>query len=176
MAVVRSWVCGWSQNVIQVMVVLTKWSYKGKEPTVLFILLVLQQNHQEKVRSVLLLVWKQASWKLFIEMATSTYNRQAINYLCSVIHFSHLFICWHSSYLIHRWMDDIDPPLLKQPSKRTTFILTRKYLKDMPRVDGRKLQHFYSLPWMVYDLPWVQIIHAGVETPLNSYMGTWVRL
>ena len=29
---------------------------------------------------------------------------------------------------------------------------------------------------MVYDVPWVPIIHTGVDTPLNSYMGTWVRL
>ena len=39
-----------------------------------------------------------------------------------------------------------------------------------------KLKMFYGLPRIVCDVPWTQIIHIGVDTPLNSSMGTCVRL
>ena len=59
---------------------------------------------------------------------------------------SHCCMCWHPSHLIHRCMGDVGSSLLKQPSKRITFILDRQHLKDLPWVDGRKLQHFHPLP------------------------------
>ena len=92
------------------------------------------------------------------------------------MNFSRCCMCWHPSHLIHRCMCDVGSSLLKQASKRITFILDRHHLKDLPWVDGRKLQHFHQLPWTVYDVSWVSTIHTGVDTTLNSYMSTWVRL
>ena len=43
-------------------------------------------------------------------------------------------------------------------------------------MDERNLALLFILSWVVCDVPWTPIIHTGVDMPVNSSTGAWVRL
>ena len=55
--------CGWSRNVVRVVVALKIGRIKGKKPSISVVWLVVQQNHREEVRLVVSLVQRRASRK-----------------------------------------------------------------------------------------------------------------
>ena len=108
---------------------------------------------------------------------TGTLLASALDCVWCTMQFNHPYRCWHPSQFTNGGMGEVDSiPLYKQPRKGVTSILPTQHTNDRPCMDWWKLAHFLLLPWGVCDRPWAWTIYIDVDTPVNPYVGAWVRL
>ena len=83
---------------------------------------------------------------------TGTFSAFAFDGVWCTMSSNHMYRFWHPYQSINGYMNKVDTPLHKQPSKRITSILATQHPNDIPWVDRWKLGHFLLLPWMVHDV------------------------
>ena len=89
---------------------------------------------------------------------------------------NHTYRSWHPSQFINVFMGEVGLPLYRQLEQWGHIHTDHTILQGWTSMDERKLAYFLLLPWMVCDVPWAPTINADIVTPINSSVGTLMRL